>query len=267
MVTVLEAHDVCFGYERGRPVLRDITVQIAAGEVLFLLGRNGCGKTTFMRCLSGILQPDTGSILLDGQAIQTIPAAERARRVGLIPQIHNPAFAYTVHDIVLMGRAPHLEMFGKPGKADHAAADEALERVGMIGFRDRPYTQLSGGQRQMVMIARGLAQRCAILLMDEPDAHLDPRNQHHIMGLVRSLAQAERLAFVISSHTPDHALAYADRVLLLRDGVTLALGPSAETLTEPLLSTAYDMHTEIIYQERNGQRLPRAIVQRRNDVA
>jgi iron complex transport system ATP-binding protein len=266
MVIMLEARDVCFAYDRNAPVLRHISVQITAGEVLFLLGRNGCGKTTFMRCLGGILQPDTGSVLLDGQTIQTIPPPERARRVGLIPQIHSPAFAYTVHDIVLMGRAPHLGLFGKPGRADHAAADEALERVDMIEFRQRPYTQISGGQRQMVMIARGLAQQCAILLMDEPDAHLDPHNQHHIMDIVRNLAR-EQLTFVISSHTPNHALAYADRVLLLRDGHRLALGPPSVTLTEPLLSTAYDMDTEIIYQEHNGQQVPRAVVQRRNGMS
>jgi iron complex transport system ATP-binding protein len=260
---VLEARDITFAYERGTPVLRQISVQVAAGEVLFLLGRNGCGKTTLMRCLGGLLSPDSGTVLLDGRNVRTIPAPERARRVGLIPQIHSPAFAYTVHDIVLMGRAPHLGLFGKPGKTDHAAADEALERVGMADFRQRPYTQLSGGQRQMVMIARGLTQQCAILLMDEPDAHLDPRNQHHVMDIVRRLAE-EKLTFVISSHTPNHALAYADRVLLLREGITLALGPSSETLTEALLSEAYDMDTEIIYQERDGQQVPRAIVQRRN---
>lgn len=260
---MLEARDVCFAYERNALVLHNVSVQIVAGEVLFLLGRNGCGKTTFMRCLGGILHPDTGSVLLNGQNIQTVPPPERARRVGLIPQIHSPAFAYTVHDVVLMGRAPHLGLFGKPGKADHTAADDALERVGMIEFRHRPYTQLSGGQQQMVMIARGLVQQCTILLMDEPDAHLDPHNQHHIMGIVRRLAR-EELTFVISSHTPNHALAYADRVLLLREGISLALGPASETLTEPLLSAAYAMDTEIIYQSNNGQRVPRAIVHRQN---
>lgn len=260
---MLEARDVSFAYDPNALVLHRISVEIAMGEVLFLLGRNGCGKTTLMRCLAGILHPDTGSVLLDRQNIQAIPPSERARRVGLIPQIHTPAFAYTVHDIVLMGRAPHLGLFGKPGKADHAAADEALERVGMIEFRHRPYTQLSGGQRQMVMIARGLAQQCAILLMDEPDAHLDPRNQHHVMGIVCRLVQ-EHLTFVISSHTPNHALAYANRVLLLQNGRALALGASSETLTEPLLSAAYEMDTEIIYQERDGQPVPRAIVYRQN---
>jgi iron complex transport system ATP-binding protein len=258
MVTMLSAQHITFAYTQ--PVLRDISVEIAAGEVLFLLGRNGCGKTTLMRCLSGILQPDSGSVRLNGRDIQTIPPAERARQVGLIPQIHSPAFAYTVHDIVLMGRAPHLRLFDKPGKADHAAADEALERVGMLEFRDRPYTQLSGGQRQMVMIARGLTQQCAILLMDEPDAHLDPRNQHIIMDIVRGLIR-DNLTFVISSHTPNHALAYADRVLLMVEGHPLALGVPSETLTEPLLSRAYDLEMEII---PDGQQRPRAILPRRN---
>jgi len=258
---MLEARAIHFAYEPDTPVLRDISIQVPAGEVLFLLGRNGCGKTTLLRCLGGILHPNDGSVVLDGQSIRTIPPAERARRIGLIPQIHSPAFAYTVHDIVLMGRAPHLRLLDRPHPADHAAADEALERVGMIALRDRPYTQLSGGQRQMVMIARGLAQQCAILLMDEPDAHLDPHNQYRIMSIVRELVR-DNLTFVISSHTPNHALTYADRVLLLREGHTLALGSPSDTLTEALLSSAYDMATEIITQDRDGQRIPRAIVPR-----
>lgn len=256
---MLSAESITFAYDR--PVLHNISVQIQDGEVLFLLGRNGCGKTTLMRCLSGILRPDSGAVLINGREIQAIPPAERARRVGLIPQIHSPTFAYTVHDIVLMGRAPHLKLFDKPGKADHAASDEALERVGMSAFRNRPYTQLSGGQRQMVMIARGLAQQCDVLLMDEPDAHLDPHNQHLIMDIVRDLVR-DQLTFVISSHTPNHALAYADRVLLMREGHTLALGIPSKTLTESLLSEAYNMDMEIIH---DGQRIPRAILPRRNN--
>lgn len=258
---MLSAENITFAYDQ--PVLNNISFQITGGEVLFLLGRNGCGKTTLMRCLSGILQPDSGSVLFNGRDIQTISPSERARRVGLIPQIHSPAFAYSVHDIVLMGRAPYLRLFDKPGKADHAAADAALERVDMLSFRDRPYTQLSGGQRQMVMIARGLAQQCDILLMDEPDAHLDPANQHLIMDIVRTLVR-DKLTFVISSHIPNHALAYADRVLLMHNGHTLALGVPSETLTESLLSRAYNLEMEIIYQEHDGQRIPRAILPRRN---
>jgi iron complex transport system ATP-binding protein len=258
MVTMLSAQNVSFAYDQ--PVLRNISIQIHEGEVLFLLGRNGCGKTTLMRCLSGILQPQSGSVQLQERDIQTIPPAERARRIGLIPQIHSPAFAYTVHDIVMMGRAPHLRLFDKPGKADHRAADTALERVGVLDLRDRPYTQLSGGQRQMVMIARGLTQQCDILLMDEPDAHLDPRNQHLLMEIVRELVR-DNLTFVISSHTPNHALTYADRVMLMHEGYMLALGIPAETLTEALLSEAYAMDTEIIYQDA----IPRAILPRRRN--
>lgn len=255
---MLHAQNVTFAYDE--PVLRDISLQIHQGEVVFLLGRNGCGKTTLMRCLSGILRPQSGVVQFNGYDIQTIPPAERARRIGLIPQIHSPAFAYTVHDIVLMGRAPHLRLFDKPGRTDHCAADAALDRVGMLDLRDRPYTQLSGGQRQMVMIARGLTQECDILLMDEPDAHLDPRNQHVVMNIVRELVH-DQLTFVISLHTPNHALTYADRVLLMNQGQLLAMGVPSEILTEPLLSEAYAMDTEIIYQDA----VPRAILPRQSN--
>jgi iron complex transport system ATP-binding protein len=258
MVTMLHAQNVTFAYDE--PVLQDISLEIHQGEVVFLLGRNGCGKTTLMRCLSGILRPQSGLIQFNERDIQSIPPAERARRIGLIPQIHSPAFAYTVHDIVLMGRAPHLRLFDKPGKTDHHAADAALDRIGMLDLRDRPYTQLSGGQRQMVMIARGLAQQCNILLMDELDAHLDPRNQHLVMNIVRGLAQ-DNLTFVISSHTPNHALAYADRVLLMNKGQLLATGVPSDTLTETLLSEAYATDMEIIYQDA----VPRAMLPRRNN--
>lgn len=260
---MLEARDISFAYDKRSPVLRNISLQVQAGEIVFLLGRNGCGKTTLMRCLAGISEPDSGAVLLDGQNIRMIPPAERARRIGLIPQIHSPAFAYSVHDIVLMGRTPYLGLFARPGDADHQIADDALERVGMLAFRDRPYTQLSGGQQQMVMIARGLTQQCDILLMDEPDAHLDPRNRHRIMQIVRALVR-DNLTFLISSHTPNHALAYADRVLLLRDGATLAQGTPPETLTEPLLSAAYDLDIEIIVQQQDGKLVPRAVVPRQH---
>lgn len=261
---MLEARAISYAYEKNSPVLHDISIKIMPGEVVFLLGRNGCGKTTLMRCLTGIFQPNTGAILLDGQNIHTVRPAERAQRIGLIPQIHSPAFAYSVHDIVLMGRAPYLGLFGKPCEADHDIADEAIERVGMIEFRDRPYTQLSGGQQQLVMIARGLAQQCDILLMDEPDAHLDPHNRHRIMRIVRDLIR-DNLTFVISSHTPNHALTYGDRVLLLRDGQMLALGSPPETLTETLLSAAYGMDIEIIFQQCNGRTVPRAILPRQDE--
>lgn len=251
----LMAQDVHFAYDADQPVLHGISVGVRPGEVLYILGRNGTGKTTLMSCLTGVLKPTAGQVLLDGRELASYDAAGRARRVGLIPQLHVAAFAYSVRDMVLMGRAPHLSLFGTPRRADHAIVDQALHSVGLTDYAERPYTQLSGGERQLVMIARGLAQQCEVLLMDEPDAHLDPNNQHRVMEIVTQLARTG-LSFVVSSHAPNNALLYADRVLLMQAGTALALGSVEETLTAALLTRAYDMPTEVIYQDGR----PRAIV-------
>jgi iron complex transport system ATP-binding protein len=261
----IEAQNISYAYRVGKPVLRDVSASVAAGELVYLLGSNGGGKTTLLSCLAGILTPDQGHVLVDGDDIRHYAPGDRARRVGLIPQLHVPAFAYSVREMVLMGRAPHLGLFGSPRRADFEIADNALESVGLARFRDRTYTELSGGERQLVMIARGLAQQCNTLLMDEPDAHLDPHNQLRVLEIVAGLAQ-QGLSFVISSHTPNNALMYASRVLLIKRGRRLAFGPVTETLTEELLSEAYDMETEVIYEEQNGARVPRAILPRRGSI-
>ncbi|MCA9977920.1 MAG: ATP-binding cassette domain-containing protein, partial [Anaerolineales bacterium] len=165
-------------------------------------------------------------------------------------------------EMVLMGRAPHLSLFGAPSAADRAIADEALESVGLQDLRERPYTEISGGERQLTLIARGLAQKCDVLLMDEPSAHLDLSNQHRVLEMVDQLAR-QGLSFIISSHAPNNALNYADRVLLLHRGRVLAYGPPQETLTESLLSTAYGMRTEVIFAQRNGRTEARAVVAQR----
>lgn len=256
---MLIATDLIYAYEANTPVLHGVSLTLDAGQILYLLGRNGSGKTTLMHCLSGGLTPTSGSITYDDRLLSDYSPQERARHIGLIPQLHTPAFAYTVREMVLMGRAPHLGLFGAPGRADHAIADEALAHVGLSDYRDRPYTQLSGGERQLVLIARGLAQQCSVLLMDEPDAHLDINNQQRVMDIVTRLAD-EGLSFIVSSHMPNNALTYAHRVLLMRGGRVLAAGPPAETLTETVLSAAYDMQTEILYETQDGVRVPRAVL-------
>lgn len=259
---MLEAKHIAFAYRDGSPVLQDVSVCLGRGKILYLLGHNGSGKTTLLSCLSGILKPDAGHVLLDGTDIRQISPTQRAQKVGLIPQIHVPVFAYSVREMVLMGRAPHLGMFGTPKPRDYEIVDDALNRVGLADFRDRVYTELSGGERQLVMIARGLAQQCDYLLMDEPDAHLDPSNQHHVLEIVAELAQ-QNLSFVVASHAPNSALMYADHVVLMQNGRTLAQGSVNNTLTESLLTQAYGMDTEVIYKSRNGRRAPRAIMPRR----
>ncbi|MBN1287683.1 MAG: ABC transporter ATP-binding protein [Anaerolineae bacterium] len=260
----LEVQNVSYAYTPGSPVLEDVSFTLHPGEILYLLGHNGSGKTTLLSCITGVFEPAHGQALLDGVNVRAYTPAERARRIGLVPQIHVPAFPYSVREMVVMGRAPHLGLFGSPGRHDYAIADDALARIGMARFADRPYTELSGGERQLVMVARGLAQQSRVLLLDEPDAHLDPKNQHAVLEMVVELARTQDLAFIISSHAPNNALLYADRVLLLKGGRTLALGGVVEVLTAPLLTTAYEMETEVIYDHLDGNgAVPRAILPRR----
>lgn len=259
---MLEARNIAYAYTAGVPVLRGVSLLLERGMILYLLGRNGCGKTTLMQCLSGVLRPESGEITFEGRNIHAYTPTERAQRIGLIPQLHTPAFAYTVREMVLMGRAPHLALFGAPSRADYAIADDALASVGLTHYRNQPYTQLSGGERQLVLIARGLAQQCRILLMDEPDAHLDLNNQQRVMEIVQRLA-AQGLSFIVTSHVPNNALMYAHRVLLMKAGRVLSDGEPAHTLTEPLLSDAYDMDTEVIYKTSGETRIARAILPRK----
>jgi iron complex transport system ATP-binding protein len=264
-VATLAATDLTFAYQPGASVVEDVSLRVDGGEVLFLLGHNGSGKTSLLACLSGVARATRGRVLLDGSDVYALAPAERARRIGIIPQLHVAAFAYRVLEVVLMGRAPHLATFAVPGEEDHAIAIDALERVGLAGYRERRYTELSGGERQLVLVARGLAQRCDVLLMDEPDAHLDPRNQFRVLEVVSDLARQQGLSFVVSSHAPNSALMFADRVLLLKRGRTLASGSVAQTLTEGLLSDAYGMPTEVVSKVVEGRRVARAILPRRLD--
>jgi ABC-type cobalamin/Fe3+-siderophores transport system ATPase subunit/nucleoside-triphosphatase THEP1 len=264
-VARLEASGVDFAYVPGHPVVQDVSVAVGAGEVVFLLGHNGSGKSSLLGCLAGLHRPTAGRVTLDGSDVHAYPAAVRARRLGMIPQLHVAAFAYDVLQVVLMGRAPHLGVFAAPGPEDEAIALDALALVGLTDFRDRRYTELSGGERQLVLVARGLAQRCDVLLMDEPDAHLDPRNQFRVLEVVSDLARQRALAVVVASHAPNSALMFADRVVLLRHGRTLAQGGVAETLTEEGLGAAYGMPTEVVTKVVNGRRVPRAILPRRID--
>ena len=264
-MATLRATGLTFAYVPGTPVVQDVSLEVGAGEVLFLLGHNGSGKTSMLGCLSGVRRASSGRVLLDDADVYAMQPAERARRIGMIPQLHVAAFAYGVLEVVLMGRAPHLTMFSVPSKEDHAIALDALERVGLADYRERRYTELSGGERQLVMVARGLAQRCDVLLMDEPDAHLDPRNQFRVLEVVSDLARQQGLSFVVSSHAPNSALMFADRVLLLKRGRTLASGGVQETLTEELLSEAYGMPTEVVSKVVRGRRMARAILPRRID--
>jgi len=253
----LEAEAVTFAYVTGRDVLRAVTMSIKEGDVLFVLGANGSGKTTLLECLAGLRIPQGGRVFLDGAPLERIPLGERARRIGLVPQIHEPVFDYTVGEVVLMGRTPYLGLFGRPGRRDWEAVDRALEAVGLRALREQVYTEISGGERQLALIARGLAQGAACLLMDEPAAHLDPHHQHRVFATVARLAKGG-FSFVVTSHQPNNALLYGERAAFLIDGHVGMPGPPADVVTEEALFDAYGIGFELL-QGESGSRaiLPR----------
>lgn len=253
----LSAQSITYAYTPGIDVLRDVSLKVRRGEILFLLGANGSGKTTLVECLTGIRTPQSGQVLIDGQRLDRLSPSERARRIGLVPQIHEPVFSFTVADVVLMGRAPHLGLFARPSRHDLLEVRRALESVGLWSLRRRPYTQTSGGERQLALIARGLAQGATCLLMDEPAAHLDPHHQHEVFQVVRRLASQE-FAFVITSHHPNNALLYATSVVLLIDGATVVQAPPDQAITEGNLEAVYGLPFELV-RGHNGSRavLPR----------
>jgi iron complex transport system ATP-binding protein len=240
LVRVREA-TFCYGQ---REVLKNIDLDIYRGEVLSILGPNGCGKTTLLRCIGGAAVVSDGQVRVGDVDVRSLPAPARARKVGFLFQDHTPTFPFAVRDIVVMGRAPHLGLFGSPGPADVAMADEALERVGMAHVKERSYTRLSGGERQLVLLARTLAQKPDVILLDEPTAHLDFRNQVLTLRIIRSLA-ADGMTMVMTTHDPNHALWMGGRAALMKEGRFVAVGPASDVITDESLSMAYDTDVRV----------------------
>lgn len=239
----LELSALAIGYGR-REIGRNISLSLARGEVLALFGPNGAGKTTLFKTMLGLLPVRAGDVLLDGRPLSSWPRRERALRIAYVPQAHEPAFPFTVRDVVLMGRAVHIAPFSMPGTEDRRIAEAAMESVGVLKLADAVYTDISGGERQLALIARALAQQAAILVMDEPASSLDYGNQMRLLALVRQLA-ADGLAIVLSTHNPDHVFLAADRVALLKGGGLCAIGAPAEVLTAEAMKATYGIDVTI----------------------
>ena len=243
---VVKAQHVAFSYVPDKPVLKDINFEVHAGEVLMILGANGCGKTTLMRTLIGERKGFTGSIEIQGKPLKEYSDLEMARNVAMVFQDHNAPFPYSVIDVVKMARAPYLPVFGRPTKRDVQIAYEALEIVGMSHVAEEPYTNLSGGQRQMVLIARALAQQTDLILMDEPTSSLDYRNSAIVINTATKMAFEQNKAVIMITHAPDQAFYYPSKAALMKNGEFFAYGPSEEVLTSENLSNVYNMHIKVL---------------------
>lgn len=222
----------------GRTILRNVTFSLGEGEVLCVLGPNGVGKTTLLRCVTGLEPLHAGTVRLDGHDLADLPRRVVGQRVGLVPQGDAPAFSFSVREMVEMGRAPHLGWMAAPGAADRAIAAAALERLGIGHLAARAYPELSGGERQMVLIARALAQQPRLLMLDEPTAHLDFANQARVLDLVQHLA-GQGLGILMTTHDPSHAFRIGSTALLLQNDLSASFGPTRTVLTEANLTAAF----------------------------
>ena len=237
----------------GADALRDVGFAAAAGELVAVLGPNGSGKTTLLKCIDGILRPQAGAIAVDGRDVATLSPVEIARDVGYVAQ-HTPAGALTVYDAVLLGRKPHIRWRVSDG--DLRMVESALRHLGLDHLSLRRLDQLSGGELQMVAVARALVQEPRLLLLDEPTSSLDLHNQVAILGMVRRVVDEHRIAAVMTMHDLNMALSYADRFLLMRGGRIHAAGACAD-ITAAMIGEVYGLDVVIRHLDGRPVVMPR----------
>lgn len=241
---VLSVKNASVGYD-GTAVLSNISLQVCQGEVTCLLGPNGIGKTTLFRSIMGFLPMIEGEVLLDSIPRREISDREFAKIVAYVPQSQEPSFPYSVIDTVVMGSTVHMKPFASPGAKEYHIADRILDLLGIAHLRDKKITQISGGERQMVLIARALIQKPKLLVMDEPTANLDFANQIHVLECIRGLSEIG-LGVLMITHNPDHAFLCCDRVILITKGKEIFEGTVNELVTEENLHRAYGVDVRIV---------------------
>lgn len=242
---VLQADGVSFSYRSERRVLDNVSLCIAPGEMLTLLGPNGAGKSTLLNCLVGALRPQEGAVLLEDRNVGEMQPREVARRIAYVPQTSNPTYGYQTRDYIAMGRAPHKGMFQKPDEEDYALVDEAMERLGVTHLAAQPYTQLSGGERQLANVCRAIVQQPSVILFDEPTSALDYGNQIKVLRLVKSLRE-QGYAIMMTTHNPDHPIMLGGRVAILDRAGHLECGRVDELMTEERLSALYQIDLRVL---------------------
>jgi iron complex transport system ATP-binding protein len=253
MGVILETRGLGFGYGKtGDPVFEDLDLSVEAGELFCILGPNGIGKSTLLKCLAGIERPTSGHVRLLDKDLASYSRSAAARITAYVPQMHQGAFAFTVFDAVLMGRAPHVGPFSSPSARDRRIAGQAIESLGIGHLAEKPYTEISGGERQLVLFARILAQEPRLLLLDEPTSHLDFGNQIQVLALVQSLAE-QGMAVIMTSHFPDHAFLVSHTAAIMREGGFEVQGDPLDVITEDRLSAAYGASVRLVDLDGYGR--------------
>ena len=241
---MLEVADLHAGYHR-KEIIHGIDFAVQPGEFVCIIGANGSGKTTTLKSLLGLIKPFSGSVKINGQSISGLSEKKLARHFAYIPQAHTPPFPFSVADVVLLGRTPYLNRLAYINPEDRAIAYNAICQVGIEDLAKRTYTHLSGGQQQLVLIARALAQESEVLVMDEPTASLDFGNQHAVLTQAKSLVNAGRSVIMVT-HDPGHAFFCATRVIIMHEGRIYADGDPKSVITKDSLRTIYNIDIEVI---------------------
>ncbi len=256
----VEVKNLNFSYG-DRQVLFDINFSVQKGEFLSILGPNGVGKSTLFRCVLGLLSGYTGQVLIDGKDSRSFSVRDAAKHVAYIPQSSNPTFNFSVFDIVLMGRTSGLSTFRSPKKEDQERCYWALDKIGISHLANRCFHRLSGGERQLVMIARALVQDAPTLMLDEPTANLDFGNQLLVLQQARALAQ-EGYTIIQTTHHPEQSYMFSDRILALQGGRILTQGTPSQVMTEDTIKSLYGVDVEVLslYEDRSRVCIPKNIV-------
>lgn len=249
MNAVIQVRDAAFSYG-GPLVFEHIDLDIYPGRICCLMGVNGCGKSTLIDCMLGIHKCSSGQVLVRGESVTELKPADIAKQISYVPQVHDRSFPYLVRDIVLMGRTAYQKGFSAPGQEDMKKCEEAMQRCGIAHLADRPYTQISGGEMQMVMLTRALVQDTPVIVMDEPTAHLDFRNEQIFLETVADLVKNHLIGAVIATHSPNQAFYFENAgvdtsVALMADASMRAMGRPSEVLNEEMLQEVYGMNVRI----------------------
>ena len=241
---LFDVRNISFSYDDVE-IFSDISFSIDRGDVLCILGPNGTGKTTLIKCLNGLHNIDSGEILINGENINSLSFSQISKHIGYIPQSHVPSFPFKVFDVVLMGRAPYLNLTDMPKEKDIKIAEDALKTLGIEYLKDKEYTNLSGGERQMVFLARVLCQQPDILILDEPTSHLDFGNQIKLLEIIDNLSDSG-LSIIMSSHFPDHAFLSSNKVAIMKDKKFIDFGTPDDVVTEENLKKAYSIDVKLM---------------------
>lgn len=254
MNPIIESENIHFGYTESRKILNDISFRIYEGQLITLLGPNGVGKSTLLNCICGLLKPSSGMVKLFGNPISKLSRREIAQQIAYVPQKSSVSFDYSVKDFVVMGRSAYLSILATPSEQDYKKTDEALEKLGITQLRERPISELSGGEQQKACIARAIVQDPKLVILDEPTSALDYGNQVKVLRLIKELS-ASGYAVLMTTHNPDHSFMLNGDVAIMSHDGKMEMGAVDQILTENRLEEAYGTKIRLMYVDEMKRKI------------